>query len=404
MSTHAKLSPSGAYRWLNCPASVQLCEALKVKSEPNEYSAQGTLAHTLGEKVLQGEDFGDWLNTSHTVDGFNFTITSDMIIPVDEYVCYVKKTKKQLDAEMQLEVFCDLKSLGVDGLDGGTADCLLISKNKRTLEIIDYKHGVNFVDPINNTQLMQYALGALIKLGVDDFDEGWTVALTIVQPRAYSESGSVRTWITYSDELFDWRDTVLIPGAKKTQEKDPTFSPGESVCKYCPAAGNCPALMKKTEMSVVNDFSDLVSVDKLTVEQKIKVLDNQKLIGQFISAVAAQVESDLKNGSKDYVGKYKLVEQKKNRTFTDDVKDKDFSDLLEYLPSHKVFEPKLLSISAVTKNLVGVYGKDEADEILKKVTYTPKGDAVLAPASDKRKEFVPVDDFESLKGGGKKKK
>ena len=45
MSAHARLSPSGAHRWMRCPGSVALEAPFPDNS--NRYSAEGTLAHDL---------------------------------------------------------------------------------------------------------------------------------------------------------------------------------------------------------------------------------------------------------------------------------------------------------------------------------------------------------------------
>ena len=48
MAAHAKLSPSAASRWLNCPGSVALCATLP--TPPSTYYAdEGTAAHALAE-------------------------------------------------------------------------------------------------------------------------------------------------------------------------------------------------------------------------------------------------------------------------------------------------------------------------------------------------------------------
>ena len=54
MTKHAKLSPSAADRWFNCPASIKLCEGLPQEA-PNKYMLEGTKAHEFAEKVLLGE-------------------------------------------------------------------------------------------------------------------------------------------------------------------------------------------------------------------------------------------------------------------------------------------------------------------------------------------------------------
>lgn len=48
---HAKLSASGAKKWMNCPGSITLEE--QIREKPSEYAAEGTAAHALGEAKIR---------------------------------------------------------------------------------------------------------------------------------------------------------------------------------------------------------------------------------------------------------------------------------------------------------------------------------------------------------------
>ena len=47
--THALLSPSSAYRWMQCPGSVSLCRLFP--DESSEYAKEGTLAHAYAAHI-----------------------------------------------------------------------------------------------------------------------------------------------------------------------------------------------------------------------------------------------------------------------------------------------------------------------------------------------------------------
>ena len=49
MVKHAKLAPSGAERWVNCPGSLMFND---LPGKDTVYSKEGTLAHEAAEKAL----------------------------------------------------------------------------------------------------------------------------------------------------------------------------------------------------------------------------------------------------------------------------------------------------------------------------------------------------------------
>ena len=56
-ANHAKMSPSGAHRWMRCPASLLLEQTLPDTS--SKYADEGTRAHAMAASVLEGiEDIG----------------------------------------------------------------------------------------------------------------------------------------------------------------------------------------------------------------------------------------------------------------------------------------------------------------------------------------------------------
>lgn len=58
MAAHAKLGPSGAHRWLQCPASIKMCDGLP--STTSEAAEIGTLCHELAELCLNGGHDADY--------------------------------------------------------------------------------------------------------------------------------------------------------------------------------------------------------------------------------------------------------------------------------------------------------------------------------------------------------
>lgn len=398
---HARLSPSASKRWLTCPGSVALCEAQGEEQRTSKYAAEGTVAHEIGERcLLEHKEPKDFLGEVMEADGFKFTVTQEMIDAVQVYADYIydqiNEAEIQADAlvELNVEVHCSLKHLGITGLDGGTSDALLVCEEHQFIIVADYKHGQGvLVDPEENTQAMQYALGSLHKLGIPK-EENWTVIIAIIQPRARDAAEPVREWRTDSDYLYKWQDEVLIPGALATKEPDADLVPSEDGCRFCAAAGNCPALYDKTQELAIADFAEdkFPEPKTMTPEQKITVMEHIEMIRAFLVAVEKQVTEEVEAGSKDYEDKYKLVRKTTHRKLDDIVFDEDFSPLAEYIDLEELIEPKVKALgeikSLLKRKLEQNYSKAEAKQILEKLieesTNKPEGGLVIAPLKDKR--------------------
>ncbi len=198
---HAKLSASGAKKWINCPASVMM-EA-KFPDTSSAYAAEGTTAHALGEaKLMLG--LNRLTRVQYHKNVSNLEITEDMEEYTDDYRDFVieeynRVRAKTPGAQIYIERRLDFSSWVPGGF--GTGDAVIIGYDE--IVIIDLKYGQGVkVDAKDNPQLRLYALGALAEFGylftVKD------VKTFIFQPRVSNiseESISV-------DALIKWGLTV----------------------------------------------------------------------------------------------------------------------------------------------------------------------------------------------------
>lgn len=378
MSKHAKLSPSGSSRWLHCPGSVNLIDTLpkEQKNPESVYAAEGTKAHALGENCLKK----------------NMTVCSDPHVQV--YLDYIWD-RVNIGTQLLIEEHCSLEYLGVPGLGGGTTDAGLINKEKRNVEIVDYKHGQGVVvEPKDNTQEMEYGLGLIEKFNLYKFD---TVTLTIVQPRAFHPDGPIRSHTMTMQELQDWCSNTLVPIATSTIYHDAPLIPGESQCRWCPAAKVCPALHKRTQEVAQIEFADLAETNKLpstealTPEQIGRVLEYAEPIRTFLKEVESYAKHLVDQGTP--LDGYKLVRKITRRKLTDDAED----HLWSLLRDDEIYEKKVLAMSKIEKSLKENYpGKYK--ELMDRVTTKPEGEVILAKESDRRKEVQPaiVNDFKDI--------
>ena len=377
---HAKLSPSGAHRWMRCPGSVALEAPYPDDSSP--YAAEGTLAHLLASDELDGtKPAAMRIGEQHTVDGFDFTVDKVMVAYVEDYVKLVREYAE--GGQLLVEQRVPIGHMTGEADATGTSDAVVVHANEKRLTIIDLKYGMGVrVMAADNEQPMMYALGALERYEqIADFTD---VCMVIHQPRLNSVS---EHWIEVAD---------LMKFAKKVTEaaelvRSPAAftAPGEKQCKFCKAKSSCPALQAivdetTDEEATADDFADLGD-NALSV-----AMGRVELIEQWCKGVRAEVERRLTKGL-DVTG-YKLVEGRRGNRAWSDAKDAQ-ERLSAVLKRDEMYEEKFISPATAEKLLK----KDpEGLKLLDELTHRPEGKLSVAPATDKRPEKASTavaDDF-----------
>jgi len=403
MSAHAKLSPSGAHRWMACPGSVVL-EA-EYPDSSSRAAAEGTLAHDIASQCLINHAHpSPYLGTTHTVDGFDFTVGQDMVGHVADYMGLVHEYAEGGTLLVERQV-----SIGhLTGEEGatGTADAIILKGNE--IVVIDLKYGMGVkVDAINNPQLMMYALGALHDYDmVDDFD---TITMVIHQPRL----NHVSEFVLPLEELlkFGYDVNGAANHVRLAQSLDLTagddlsdgfFTPGEKQCKFCKAKATCPALKAEVVETVsaapLSDFADLIpqEINMETSDNYLPVaMSKVELIEQWCKSVRAETERRLLAGQP--VTGYKLVEGRLgNRDWKDPQAVEDIFKKTYRLRDDQAYDFKLISPTKAEK-LFKENPKRWAS--LQEQITRADGKPSVAPVTDKRPalDIKPVmEDFRDL--------
>lgn len=275
-TSHARLSPSSAERWIECPASVRLAALMPVPPE-SPYALEGTTAHALAEitasatleKITPRQKAGR-LAAWHKRYAPDLEARAEMQRHVDAYTAYlVEALQREPFSQLMLE---QRLPTGIPDC-WGTTDAAIISP--RHVEIVDFKYGQGIrVEAEGNPQLRLYAIGALESLG-DLLGDVETVYMTVFQPRL----DNVSTAQMPASELRAWRDSIL-PIAESARKPGAKFGPSEAACRWCPASGHCAAQLAKV---TAEDFS--VDPDLLTPEEIGEALARLPLIKTWMAAL-----------------------------------------------------------------------------------------------------------------------
>ena len=362
MSDHAKLSPSKRSRWALCPGSIRE-EAKYPDTGSGPAAADGTHSHTLLEHCIKTGEHPLSLTGNSVVDHEGpFVIDAARAERVLVALDYVEKRVAEHNG--LCKVISETKVdpaflLGRSDLSG-TVDIQIIGGD--TLELIDYKDGMNVVTAEGNLQLEQYAYGVLAgyKLPVNGDYPIVTVRMTIIQPKLALRGMPAITShdVSVSDLLS--RMGIIVTQAAATDAPDAPLVPGESQCKFCRAKGSCSALASNVMKEVGIMFQPVVSQtldvaqqsadkDPTTMDdaQIAQIMDAAPLMRQLLEGVEAEALRRLQAGQS--IPGLKLVNGRGSRAWA--LPEEQMAEKLVKMgiPKGAIYETKLVTPAKAEK-------------------------------------------------------
>lgn len=373
---HARLSPSSAERWLECPASVRMQDLVPPEAE-SVYAAEGTACHALAE-IEASVEFGfitpQQGKSRRASWRKRYAIDHDTEVEMEVHVAsYIELLKERLElypnSQLQLE---QRLPTGLPDDGKGTSDAVIVSPVH--VEIIDLKYGQGVqVEAENNPQLRIYGYGALTTYG-DVLGDTEVVRTTVFQPRL----SHVDTEELSADELRAWHASIL-PTAELALTDDAPFGPSETACRWCPASGRCRAQLEKV-------FEEPFEVpETLEPDEVARTLARVPMVRDWLSAFEEAALSMAYSEGIPIPG-YKVVRSGGKRAVRDDARAIEV--LVEAgFPRDKVSRTTAQTLGVLEK----LVGKERFKELLEEpgIVTKSEGKESLVPESDKREAIAP---------------
>ena len=249
----------------------------------------------------------------------------------------------------------------------GTGDLVIVADG--VIEVIDFKGGRGVrVDANRNSQLMLYALGALLEF--DPLYDIHHVRMTIVQPRL----NNLSSYEMEADALLRWAETEVRPKAQLAYEGKGEFCAGEW-CRFCKARYTC---RKRSEYHMRLAERDFKQPDLLSDEEISDILPVADSLNSWVQDLMAYATQEAVDG-KRWPG-YKLVAGRTVRKYTSEAEVIKAATEAGYTD---IYKTTLLGVGDLEKRL----GRKRFNEVLGRYVVKPKGVPTLVPETDPRKPY-----------------
>ena len=409
---HAQWSASATDRNWHCAGALAL--TMDLPEQTNSAADWGTVCHEISELCLRdGVDAVSFIGTTRKGKEFSFEVDDEMADTAQMYVDYCRKRIGAYKAEtgknalVFVEEKFSLAALNPPFEAGGTGDCVMIFPDWQTLEVVDLKGGRGVVvEAKGNPQGRTYGLGAVLK------HTGHTIRkiiVTIVQPRAGHPDGRIRSDVFDMADLVEWTTDLMAAMHRAKASFDAQnhighdgyteaawsaeFLSAGGHCKFCKAAGFCPALEQKATDAAGIWFDDLDkprisnSPDAMSPEKLAQTLDMLDMIDDWCNAVRAHAHREAEAGT--VIPGYQLVEKIGNRAWKADVTTDAVAALLAGVgkDAKLAYAPRKAASPAQVEKALGAKNKGLLADLVERPS---RGTNLVSTASTTRPAVTPL--------------
>lgn len=262
MTKHYTIGGSTMLRTIKCSKWFGMSRGLPEPAD-NIHADVGTLNHlAMDAYYAEGQEFDDMIGVikynGHVLQECHI---ADLLKPA---VAMVESAVVAFDFTKAL--FEQTHEYNADM--GGTADILALSRDKKTVGIIDYKFGSHRVDVVENTQLYSYAFFASENSKASAFfAKAERIVFIIIQPKV---SKTYTMFETTLEKLADFKAKALKAESQLFDERIRSAEKG-GWCWYCRAKNICSTYNKDDLLRNKNEVAKL----KLVLDNKPGTLFNR---------------------------------------------------------------------------------------------------------------------------------
>lgn len=386
-SPHSKFSPSSADRWLitGCPFSTEFILAQNYVEEKNEYSEEGTLAHSYCEAMFRHIYFGLAI-PAKLIEEINMWIMGDFqkrsgaLEEMDrcarEYVDVLTHWLNNRDVIGEVIYYKLEAPTPIFPEEGcfGTSDCIIVGT--RGAVIIDFKYGKGKNVSADTAQCKVYAAGLLRYMA--NVPQDYMFHVVVHQPRT---SLHPKEHSYTRDELGEFLN-VIWHSIQVSKQKD--LNPVEgNHCFWCPAKRTkivekkCPSILGKPERVANERFDSFLAdmyapVDSIVApnpkrdQALLKIHALFPLMKQIVKDSTEEIKMRLEKGEAVYGFTLTPEEGKREIAGENDLqKAKLIQEKFGINPWKEIpATPKLMTITEIEK----ILGKNKLNVICTKKT------------------------------------